>query len=163
MVKNRHFGRSGENYICKKSCIKSKNLPSLSFANIDIEVCMVELDFVGTTVLVMGIYGPHSGTINSFIDSLNSILNIIDLSRICLISDDLNIDIMKNAPQSVQLMNFLQSYHFIPSITKPTRFSCNNTEVPKLTILLSEYLKLLVQIWSSRELDQTWTNDLKLY
>ena len=49
----RHSGRSGEISIYVKSYIKSKNLPNLSFANIDIEVCTVELDFVGTTVFVI--------------------------------------------------------------------------------------------------------------
>ena len=137
----RHSGRSGGISIYVKSYIKSKNLPNLSFANIDIEVCTVELDFVGTTVFVIGIYRPHSGTINGFIDSLNFILNSINLSKTCLILGDINVDILKDVPQSIRLMNFLQSYHFIPSITKPTRFSSNNTEVPSL-------------------LDQIWTNNL---
>ena len=36
-------------------------------------------------------------------------------------------------------MNFMQSYYFVPRITKPTRFSSNTSETPSL-------------------LDQIWTN-----
>ena len=52
---------------------------------------------------------------------------------------DLNINLLNDNPETKHFMNFMQSYYYVPRITKPTRFSSNNNETPSL----------LEQIWTN--------------
>ena len=51
----------------------------------------------------------------------------------------MNINLLNENSAREHFMNFMQSYYFVPRITKPTRFSSNISETPSL-------------------LDQIWTN-----
>ena len=52
---------------------------------------------------------------------------------------DLNLNLLNANSAREHFMNFMQSYYFVPRISKPTRFSTNDSETPSL-------------------LDQIWTN-----
>ena len=75
-----------------------------------------------------------------FVADLSHVFNNPNLlnKKIILLGDFNNIFLNENSARE-DFMNFMQSYYFLPRITKPTRFSSNNSETPSL-------------------LDQIWTN-----
>ena len=138
----RTSNRSGGVSVYVKSEIKSKILPNLSYVDSNIEVCTVEAFFDDTKIFLICIYRPHSGTVTGLINSLEQILNNISYTRsTCIILGDFNINLLHDDPDCNAFTNFLQSYHFISVIDKPTRFHPNGLTLPSL-------------------LDQIWTNDL---
>ena len=66
--------------------MKSRIIQDLSYCNIDIEICTVELHVNGELLYVIGIYRPHSGTISSFCEELERILcNPMLRNRRCIL------------------------------------------------------------------------------
>ena len=57
-------------------------------------VPIVEAKFVDSSITVIGIYRPHSDTVNNFIELLNSVISYPYLAgRNCKILEDLNMNI----------------------------------------------------------------------
>ena len=113
----------------------------LSFYNETIEICTVKVVLSNCTKFILGIYRPHSDSVENFNHVISNILNNRILANKSLfIAGDLNINILNDNSISNSFINNLNSYHFIPLITKPTRFS---------TTALNPSL-----------LDHIWTNEL---
>ena len=106
----------------------------------NIEICTVNLRVNNSSFVIFGIYRPHSGTIENFTVSLNNILNNHKvLNKPAFLLGDFNINILNNDNQTEFFINNLYSYHYLPTMTKPTRFSQN-----------SHNPSLLDQIWINR-------------
>lgn len=134
--------RSGGSSIYVKDRFKSKFLPNLSFCNLQIEVCSVEISISNFSFIILGIYRPHGGTVPEFISSLNAILNDAYIQgKFCMIMGDLNIDILSESSLSNLFINNMYSHHFLPIVTKPTRFPSVENHNPSL-------------------LDHVWVNNL---
>ena len=97
-------------------------------------------------MIVLGIHRPHSGTAEGFIFELNKLLNneLFKNKNIELVGD-LNIDLSNESHSKNIFMNFMFSMHFVPVITKPTRFSVNDNHKNSL----------LDQIWINNLVDYT--------
>ena len=131
-------------FISKK--FNANKISNLSFVNETIEVCTVKFKIPpsNTEVFIVGIYRPHSDTIENFISILNFILNSIGNKIIYLVGDFNNLNLLQDSVQISSFISNMQSYHFIPLILKPTRFPPNNNSSPSI-------------------LDQIWTNRINTY
>ena len=116
-----------------KDNIKSRLIGSLSYATETIEVCTVEIHFENNSFVLIGIYRPHSDTIENFSTHLETLLSDPLLSgKNCILMGDLNICILKDSIQNNNFSNLLYRFHFCPVITKVTRFPMRETETPSL-------------------------------
>ena len=126
-------------YLC------SRKLENLCYANRDIEICTVEIIIKKEPIYILGVYRPHSGTIESFCEEIGGILqNPLFRNRRCAIAGDFNINLMQENSENSRFVGTLQSHHFFPVISKPTRFSPNDNCQPSL-------------------LDQIWFNSLNIF
>ena len=124
---------SGGVSIYVASNINSSKIESLSYVNNTIEVCTVKIDFNSSHLILIGVYRPHSDTISNFSDHLNIFLNSPLLSnKKCVLLGDLNICLLKPEQASIDFSNLMYSQHYLPLISKVTRFSPVDTEIPSL-------------------------------
>ena len=65
--------RSGGVSVYARQTHGSHIISDLSFANENIEVCTVDVRLYDRKVIVVGIYRPHSGSVEGFIDQHNII------------------------------------------------------------------------------------------
>ena len=129
--------------------IKAKKIDNLSYSNNTIEICTVEIDYGKQHVFIMGIYRPHSDSIDNFITCFSDILNNKLLkNKFCIIMGDLNICLLKPNNSNLNFSNLLFSHHFNPLITKPTRFPQIEGEQPSCLdhIWVNKYYDLDVGI-----------------
>ena len=111
--------------------ISARKILNLSFCNDTIEICTVEIKFLNHIIILLGIYRPHSNTIENFNSSFIDLLNNQYLrNKFCIITGDLNICLLKENEQNLNFRNILFSHHFMPLITKPTRFPLRENDEP---------------------------------
>ena len=119
----RETARSGGVSIFVKDTYQVNLIPELCICNDAIEICGVQLYISGTAMIILGIYRPHSNSIDSFIIALNEVLhNTLANNKNVILLGDFNINLLHNIPPIDNFINNLNSYYFIPIITKPTRF-----------------------------------------
>ena len=124
---------SGGTSIYVQSHLKSRIINHLSYSNLSIEICTIELSLPNQTVVCMGIYRPHSDSVENFSNILCDILDDPYLrNKFCIIMGDLNICLLRDNHDGNNFSNLLYSNHFIPLISKPTRFSPVSHEAPSL-------------------------------
>ena len=124
--------RSGGVSIYVKNDIPSDIILELSFSNDCIEVCTVKIKVNNCNMVLVGIYRPHSGTIEDFETSLDEILHSSLLrNKSCMVLGDLNINLLLGTISVENFIFTMQSHHFVPIITKPTRF-VDNQDNPSL-------------------------------
>ena len=139
-----HVTRSNNQPVYVKSTIESSSIPELSFVNEDIEICTVKTSLDNTSYYFLGIYRPHSGTTENFIENLNFLLtsNLLR-NKTCVILGDLNLNLLLENPEIDSFSRAMFSYHFLPLVSKPTRFPSISNQLPSL-------------------LDQIWVNNPRL-
>ena len=140
----RSASRSGGVSIFIDSNLESNQLKIFSKCNDNIECCSVKISIEGGYMLLIGIYRPHSGTIEELINELESfyVTDYFKDSKLTIFAGDWNVNLLNPNGLDVQrLTSSLQSHCFIPSITKATRFA------PDSQTLASS-------------LDQIWTDSL---
>lgn len=117
--------RSGGVSIFVKNTIESIQLKEISFSNSNIEICSAKVKCDKIFLYVLAIYRPHSGSVEGFQNSLEEILgNQMLRNKSCILLGDLNVNLLNgNDPDVSNLISCLRAYHFLPVITKPTRFS----------------------------------------
>ena len=132
----RDGARSGGVSVYVADHISSRILPQYSLINLSIESCAVEILVNGLVFYIIEVYRPHSDTTDNFVSSLEDIMsaNLFNEKPVILMGD-LNLDLLKDSNPTMRFTNFMQSHHFLPLISKPTR-------IPSLT--------LLDQIWFNR-------------
>ena len=129
----RESHRSGGVSVFVKNLFRSEKLENLCKCNSDIEVCVVRVSWDREKIILVGIYRPVSGNISCFTNEIEIIFNDPKVrGSKCIVTGDLNINLLDT--DCVDVMNFtgfMQSYHYIPTITKPTRIP-NNSVSPSL-------------------------------
>ena len=131
----RDTARSGGVSIFVAENFSSSKIESISFCSQNLEVCCIKTKIYGTDLRVVGVYRPHGGNIESFISELESVLNERSmLNKSVIILGDFNLDLIgeNNENDRSLLMNCMYSFHFIPVISKPTRFSGNSSQTSTL-------------------------------
>ena len=129
----RSFRNSGGISIYTHNSYNSKKIPELCYISENIEICTVEVKLGNDSMYVIGIYRPHSGTVDGFIHEIETVLcSPIISNRRCCLSGDFNINLILENSNTNRFIECLHSYHFYPVITKPTRFPPNNLCPPSL-------------------------------
>ena len=124
----RNGGRGGGISIFYKYELDCDKIESICMNNDTIESCCVKVKS-RLNIHIIGIYRPHSNSIDAFTSALENLLDQTSLrnSNICLIGD-FNANILNtNCAQSSNLSQILNSYHFSSLINSPTRFCTNST------------------------------------
>ena len=122
---------SGGISIFIKENLNASKIEEFSYCNETIEICAVEFYFGNQLIIILGLYRPHSDAIDNF----NLIFSDIFSSqrfknKFCVIMGDLNICLLKTNLPNMNFSNLLFSNHFIPMVTKATRFPQIDGEVP---------------------------------
>ena len=121
----RQNSRGGEVSIFCSDHLSISKCETLSRTDETIESCAVQLVSRGIRMIIIGIYRPPSGNIMDFITALEFLLININLdTNFVILAGDLNINLTNvNCENFLLLSSTLSSMHFLPLITKPTRFS----------------------------------------
>ena len=104
-------------------------IDDLSFCNNTIETCVAKVSPKNLNntddLIVIAVYRPHTDSIENFNDALNNVLcNSILSNKTVIIAGDMNINLTDDdISTSIDYLTMLQSYNYLPVITKPTRFS----------------------------------------
>ena len=111
--------------------------------NHTIESCAVILDVGKIKIVIVGVYRPHTDDIFNFSNTLEIMLMSSNISGCTVfLCGDLNINLANlRCENIVHFKSLLHSLHFIPLITKPTRFSPIDNIEPTI-------------------LDHIWTNNI---
>ena len=102
-----------------------EKISCLSICNETIESCALKIKLNNSYLVILGIYRPHSDTIENFTEVLTNFLHnsIIQNADSVVVAGDMNINL--NNIDSIHVNNYvscLNSSLFLPVITKPTRF-----------------------------------------
>ena len=131
-VRNTNTPAGGISLFIRKN-LSSIKIDELSFSNDTIEICTVQTEINNQNLIILGVYRPHSDTIDNFNSLFSDILsNAILRNKFCIVMGDLNICLLKQNNPILNFSNILYSHHFAPLITKPTRFSPIEGECPSL-------------------------------
>ena len=125
--------RSGGVSVFVSVDLLSSRICDLCFSNITIETIAVEVSMGGSNWCLLGVYRPHSDTPLNFTQSMENILSSDKLqNKKCIVMGDLNIDLLLENSVVDGFMATMRSSHYVPVITKPTRFSSDDRHVPSL-------------------------------
>ena len=118
--------RSGGISVFVREHYRTSKLANLDFCSETIECNAVIVKVRNIELVIIGIYRPHSGSVEDFSSSLEEILNSPDIPRNSniIITGDINIDLLNENLAGFDVFSSLMStMHFLPLIDKPTRFS----------------------------------------
>ena len=122
-------GGGGVSVYCRSNLLVI-GYPRLTLIEEYIEVCTVEVMINKRKIVIIAIYRPPNGSIERFIETLQSIVNDpgIHDSELVLTGDfNLNLIDYENSNQRTNdFVYVLFSLNFMPLITKPTRFPIGN-------------------------------------
>lgn len=140
----RNLSRGGGVSVFISNLLKVRKIDELCFCNETIESCAVCIEIGGAKVIIIGIYRPHTDNISNFNHVLENLLGheILNSCKVFILGDfNLNLSNQQSEPV-LNFQSLLSSLHYIPFITKPTRFDHSRANsVPSL-------------------LDQIWINDI---
>ena len=116
-------GRAGGGTsIYVKSDISATDIKEFCFCTSIIESCAVKLSFQNYELIILSIYRPPSHDINGFSNKLGEILTELRCKKVIILGD-LNINLLlDNNPHIDNFISMLNSFHFMPHVTKPTHF-----------------------------------------
>lgn len=116
------------NYILRKDLSNDFNLTLVESLFIEIPSCCL---FKGKSIVIGCIYRPPASDINTFIDALDSTLDIISKEhKLCLLHGDFNLNILHaDHTATHDFLNTLYSVNFYPLITKPTRVTTHSASL----------------------------------
>jgi hypothetical protein len=117
----------GVSVFCKRDLPVDK-IEYLCNCSPTIESCVVKIRLNAEILYIIAIYRPHSDTIENFTSQLDSMLqNSLFSGNKVFLAGDLNIDLLSDNCRHVSgFVSSMQSLHFLPLITKPTRFPPND-------------------------------------
>ena len=125
-------------------------IDDLSFCNNTIETCVAKVSSkISNNVddlIVIAVYRPHTDTIDNFNIALNNILcNTILCNKTVIIAGDMNINLTDDdVSTSIDYLTMLQSYNYLPVITKPTRFPTDSNSFVRASTIDHIFLNKLV-------------------
>lgn len=116
-------GRGGGVMIFCRSGLESLKVENMSLCNESVESCCISVKYLNIYYTVIAIYRPHSGTTQSFTNELTALVSNESMeNKNIILSGDFNIDLLKECSDTDIFMTTLQSLHYLPRITKPTRY-----------------------------------------
>ena len=104
-------------------------IPSFCKTTTNIELNCVEINVSNHSIFILGIYRPHSGTVSEFCGEITEIFEGGFFNgKTCVLLGDFNINLLSEENNVSNFINVMHSFHFLPLITKPTRFGVNNVQ-----------------------------------
>ena len=129
---------------------KLTKIDDLSFCNETIESCVAKISIKNSNgadeIVVIGVYRPHTDTIENFVIALQNIVTNNSLSnKKIFIVGDANIDITASDDSLyADYLNMLHSLNFSPVITEPTRYPTGNLSRNRPTTLDHIFINQIV-------------------
>lgn len=130
----RQKGRSGGVSVFCDSLFTSDVITELCISNETIESCVVRLQCGIEKWILFAIYRPHSDSVDNFNRQLQVMMNheLLRNQKVILMGD-LNINLLVQGCVHIDsFVSNLQSLHYLPAITKPTRFPSDINQQPSL-------------------------------
>ena len=129
-------------------------ITSLSFCKEDIETCVAMVTKQSDFLIIIGVYRPPTGSVEFFLSELETImLNPILRNKLIILAGDMNLNLMNYENANVNnYISCLNSYQFLPVISKPTRFAHNDPSINPSTldhICLKKLIQVLSRILNS--------------
>ena len=124
-------GRRGGVSVFVRTGLSVDVIQDLAISTEAIESMVVRINIDGGQVFnVFALYRPHQSSSEIFTDTLGNMLqNHGRLNGDVYVIGDFNLDILNANSSAVNyFMNTMQSFHYFPLISKPTRFPSNTTE-----------------------------------
>ena len=130
---NRIKGLGGGVGLFVKETVNVRVLPEIKLSVDGVNSLFVDIIGKNKKITIVGvIYRKPSSNINDFIDSIDSVLNVINRqSKTCFIMGDFNLDILQYN-QCNMIQNDLDTFFsmgFSPTINKPTRVSSTSATI----------------------------------
>ena len=126
-------GRSGGVSVYIKSRFDSEIIHNLSRCDETIEICAVKIKISGTILYLLAVYRPQQESVDNFVTSLNSILDDNQVrNKFSVVTGDLNINLLRDDEDTNNFFHNMYTYHYIPLVTKPTRFPYVSSHNPSL-------------------------------
>nr|CAH7739392.1 unnamed protein product [Callosobruchus chinensis] len=126
-----HFSRTirknGGAAILAKSNIECTpiNLQNISVEG-HVELCATKFILDSSVICIVAVYRPPNGCIYTFIDNLSRALAAVSAtSRNIVLCGDFNINVNKTCPDTLLLMDVLESFNIFITTTEPTRIFVN--------------------------------------
>ena len=143
----RENGRSGGVSLYSDKTLTVEPIRELTLCTDLIETCVAEVNIGSELMVILAVYRPHSGTVEQFCQILDELLHSQHLrNKSLILLGDLNINLLKQHDQNiVNFMTLMQSFNFLPLITKATRFPST------------------VENYSPSLLDQIWVNSFRQF
>ena len=115
-------GRSGGVSVFVKGQFSSCLVDEYSYANNNVEICIVKVANSCQHLYICGVYRPHSGSIENFSLEIETVLNCNLLSNSpCIISGDFNINLLREGGDVDGFVDMMRSHHFLQVILDATR------------------------------------------
>ena len=120
----------GVSIFCKNSFNSSK-LNTISVCNNFVECCSIRVRVGTLDKVIAGIYRPPGNLYDVFLNYINYILEDSCIkNNNAILAGDFNVNLINfDSAISTDVLNLLQSYQFIPVITKPTRFPSDSSNI----------------------------------
>ena len=118
-----------------RESLNVEHLPDLSFCNLSIEICTIKVSIYSSVYYVVGIYRPHSGTVEELLLELTNVFEKIPHLMRCnvVLLGDMNLNLLAVDNSNVQsFYNFMRSNYFAPVINCPTRYDSDSSISPTL-------------------------------
>ena len=131
----RESGCSGGVSVYFRSNLTVRVLKQFCRCNLYIEVCTIEIKLASDVYIVVGIYRPHSGNVDGFVDELGEILSNIPrpLRKKVILIGDFNVNLLNDSSSPVaKLTTFMRSNYLAPLISSATRFPTEHNISPSL-------------------------------
>ena len=110
-----------------KDNIDAELIEEFSYVNSEIEICSVRINIQGESYLICALYRPRfkHEHIKEFRKEIAPLLrNKLFKKSKCVITGDFNINLLehKDHQETNEFLNLMQTFNFLPLITRPTRF-----------------------------------------
>ena len=120
----RNLGRGGGVSVFCSRNFESSQIHKFSNCTSEFESCAVEFWYNNERVLLVCIYRPPKGKIESFIHNFEKFLcEVQNENKLVIIGGDFNVDISSDSNDAINYESMLRSLCFVPLISKPTRFA----------------------------------------
>ena len=129
----RPLNRSGGVSLYVKSNVRFQPISRLCKTNGDIEANCIEIFLPSGSTFILGVYRPYSGSISQFCEEISEILedNLLN-NKTCVLLGVFNINLLTDGNDTNNFINNMHSLHFLPIVTKPTRFGTDNIQASLL-------------------------------
>lgn len=136
-------GQHGGAAVYCRQNVRCKEIPALNCLSIpgNFECAAVESVLSSHKILIVTVYRPNTGSIQSFMNRLEALLQFIvhHSYMIIFIGGDFNIDLLSESTEKNRFISLLKSYGTVPTICQYTRYDLVHKKYSCLDNILTNY------------------------